>query len=397
MAIATGVQKLCSYSKESSWGVAPAAGTGKYLRRTTLELDLSRDSFESAEISSTAQTSDMRLGSDNVEGTLSGELSPGSYSDFFASLLRGTWAAATTTTAVTIAADATGNKLVRSAGSWITDGFKIGDLVNISGFTTTANNGSGVIITLTAFEMSLDTSSITLVTEVEGDSVTVATAGKKLIVPILPASRTDESYTIEQFYDNISVSRLATGVKIGSATVTIAPNAMTTVEFGLLGKNVASTSAQYFTNPAAASTTSIFSGNAGLLIVDGVAQAVVTGLNFEITGNQEAGTVIGQRNPAAIFLGRITCTGEFTAYFTDDTLFDKFYDEQEISLVYKFVGDEGQTMIVKFPRIKVGGATPDDKEVGGILQTVPFTALLNDGTDTTVEQSTVVFIDSEVA
>ena len=396
--ISSGVNKQVVYSKETvAWGTAPAANTGKYLRRTTLELDLTRDSFESAEISSTAQTSDMRLGSDNVEGTLSGELSPGSYSDLFASLLRGTWAAVTTMTAITVASAATGNKLTRSTGSWITDGFKLGDLVNISGFTApaTANNTSAIITALTATDMSLDTSSVTLVTKAAGDSVTVATAGKKLIVPLLPASRTDESYTIEQFYNNINVSRLATGVKIGSASVTVAPNAMTTVEFGLMGKNVVSSGTAYFTTPAAASTSAIFSGNSGLLLVDNVPQAVVTGLNFEITGNAEAGVVIGQCNPAAIFLGRVGVTGEFTAYFENDTIFTKFYNETEISLVYKFVGDADDVMVIKFPKIKLGGSSVSDGETGGCIQTVPFTALLNDGTVSTIEASTIVIIDSK--
>jgi len=399
MSLTSGVNKQVIMSKESVWGVAPAANSGKYLRRVTLDLDLTRDSFESAEISSTAQTSDMRLGSDNVEGTLSGELSPGSYSPFFGSLLRGTWTTAVTDTAVTIASAATVNTLTRSTLSWITLGFKIGDLVNISGFTApaTANNTSAIITALTATVMTLDPTSVTLVTKAAGDSVTVAQAGKKLVVPLLPASRTDESYTIEQFYDNIAVSRLATGVKIGSASVTIAPNAMTTVEFGLMGKNIASAGSAYFTTIAAASTTSIFSGNSGMLLIDGVPQSVVTGLNFEITGDNEAGVVIGQRNPAAIFLGRVKCTGEFTVYFQDDTVFNKFYNETAISLVYKFVGDSGQTMVIKFPKIKIGGAKPDDKEVGGLIQTVPFTALLSDGTNLAIEQSTVVIMDSMAA
>jgi len=396
MSIPSGVNKSCIYSKETVWGTAPLANSGKYIRRTTLDLNLTRDSFQSAEISSTAQTSDMRLGSDKVDGTLNGELSPGSYSDFFASLLRGTWASVVTATALTIASAATGNKLIRSAGSWITLGFKVGDLVNVSGFTTTAvgNNKSALITVLTATDMSLDINSVTLVTKAEGDSVTVAVAGKKLIVPLTPSGRTDESYTIEQFYDNIGVSRLATGVKISTAAVKVAPNAMTTVDFGLTGKNVESTSSAYFTTPTAASTTSIFSGNSGLLLVDGVPQAVVTGLNFTITGNTEAGVVIGNRNPAAIFLGRVGATGEFTAYFTDDTIFTKFKNEQGISLVYKFVGDTNETMVIKFPRIKLSGSSVDDKEVGGCIQTIPFTALLNNGVDTTIEQSTVVIIDS---
>lgn len=393
MPIPSGVNKQVIYSKESTWGVAPLANSGKYIRRVSLDLNLTRDSFESAEISSTAQTSDMRLGSDNVEGTLSAELSPGSYSDLFAALLRGAWSAVVTTTGTNISATATTNILNLATGSWITLGFRVGDLVTVTGFTApaTANNVTAIITGLTAADMTLDA---TLITKIAGDSVTVATAGKKLATPLSPASRTNDSFTFEQWFDNISVSRVSTGVKVNSASISIQPNAMATVEFGLVGKDMSSDGTAYFTTPASASVTSVLSGSSGALFVDNVKVATLTGLSLEITGNTEAGVVIGSRNPADIFLGRITASGEFSAYFADDSLFTKFANEEACSLVVRLQGDGDDNLVIKLPKIKLGGSSVDDKEVGGLIQNIPFTALLNDGTVTSVEQSTVVLLDS---
>lgn len=395
--IPSGVNKTVIISKEDSWGVKPAAGTGKIYRRVGLDLNLNRDSFESAEISSTAQTSDMRTGTDKIEGTLKAELSPGSYSDFFAALLRGAWTAGVTDTATTVAAVATGDKLVRSAGSWITLGFKVGDLVKVTGFTTTANNGRFTVLAVTATDLSLDA---TLTDEAEGASITTVVQGKKLSIPLLTSARTDDSFTVEQWFDTIPVSRVATGVKVSTASVKIDPNAMATVDFGMMGKDMTSSATQYFTSPAASSTTSIVSGNKGALYANGVRIATVTTISFEINGNMETGVTIGNQQPdgtrpaTEIFLGRVKATGTFSAYFDSETFFNQFRDETEISLVFRLDGDAEEGLIIKFPRIKIGGSAIDDKEVGGLIQTIPFTALLPDGTSTTSEQSTVVLQDT---
>ena len=119
MTIASGVGKYVAVAKEATWGVKPAAGTSKYIRRVTFDLGLSREQFSSNEITSTAQTSSSRSGTDSVEGTLSGELSPGSYDDFFAALLRGPWVNGVTPAALTnVASSSVDNSLARAAGSW---------------------------------------------------------------------------------------------------------------------------------------------------------------------------------------------------------------------------------------------------------------------------------------
>lgn len=400
MALVSGVEKRVVVSKETTWGVLPATNTGKELRRVTSEFNLERAQFQSAEITSTAQTSDSRNGTDSIAGTLNGELSPGSYSDIFASLLRGTWASAVTSGPLTTIAGATG-KFVRSTGSWLTDGFKVGDMVAVSGFTTTglANNDNWLVIGVTATDLSVVNAhnlSKTVAVKVAGDSVTVAAVGKKLSIPLALANRTNDSYTVEEFLAPQDEVYLTTGVKFGSAAVQIQPNAMTTVNFSAMGRTqeLKATAGEYFTAPTAASTAGIFSGNKGIIVIDNVAQAVVTGINFEITGDMEASLVVGNRQAADISLGRIGATGEATIYYENGSIYNKFKNEEDISLFVFLEADPGEYMIVKFPRIRIGGANRSDGETGSIVQTVPFTALLPKGTDSSVEQSTVVLIDS---
>lgn len=400
MALVSGVEKRVVVSKETTWGVLPATNTGKELRRVTSEFNLERANFQSAEITSTAQTSDSRNGTDSIAGTLNGELSPGSYSDIFASLLRGTWAAAVTSGAQITIAGASG-KFVRSAGSWLTDGFKAGDMVAVSGFTTTglANNDNWLVVAVTATDLSVVNAhdlSKTVAVKAEGDSVTVAGVGKKLAIPLTLAGRTNESYTVEEYLAPQDEAYLTTGVKFGSAAVQIQPNSMTTVNFSAMGRTqeLKATAGEYFTAPTAASTAGIFSGNKGIIVVDGVAQAIVTGINFEITGNMETSLVVGNRQAADISLGRITATGEATLYYENGSIYNKFKNDEDISLFVFMEADTGEYMVIKFPRIRLGGANRDDKEVGNLIQTVPFTALLPKGTDPSVEQSTVVIIDS---
>ena len=123
MPIPSGVETRLTIGKETTWGVKPLASTGKLTRRTTVTLDLARDTFESAEIISTAQTQDMRLGSDNISGTLNAELSCGTYQDLFAAAFRGPWFAGASIAASTDIEFVAPNKLVRTAGSFIADSF----------------------------------------------------------------------------------------------------------------------------------------------------------------------------------------------------------------------------------------------------------------------------------
>ena len=203
MPIPSGVETRLTIGKETAWGVKPLASAGKLTRRTTVTLDMARDTFESAEIISTAQTQDMRLGSDKISGTLNAELSCGTYQDLFAAAFRGPWFTGASLAASTDIEFVAPNKMVRTAGSFLTDDFKIGTAVDVSGATNPENNGRFVISNVTALELTVqvnvsNTVAMPFVNEAAGAAVTIATAGKLLIVPL--SGRTNDSFTLEKYY-----------------------------------------------------------------------------------------------------------------------------------------------------------------------------------------------------
>lgn len=383
--LTSGVLRNISYAKETEFGVKPAAKTGKLIRRVSAEINLTRETFESAEITSTAQTSDMRSGSDAVEGSISTELSSGSYADFFAALLRGTWADGVTFTGnIGVSAGA----FTDAANGFVTKGFKVGDVISTSGFTNTKANGRFVITKVVAGELSVD--GLEGVTEAAASGRTVKVAGKKLAIP--KETRTDDSFTIESWFTNLQVSEVATGVKFSECEISIQPNAMATANFSLMGKTVESktgSDARYFTSNTPAPTSSVLSGSNGALYVDGKKIATVTAFSSNITGNMEAATVVGSRQTSDIFLGRIGVTGEFSAYFDSQELFNKFVNEEDLTVVFQLNGDGDDMFSIKLPRIKIGGVNKSDGETGGVVQTVPFTALFPHPSDVQ-DQSTIV-------
>ena len=87
---------------------------------------------------------------------------------------------------------------------------------------------------------------------------------------------------------------------------------MATVEFEVQGKDMVTAGARYFTSPIAAATSSVMAGNKAFLMVDGAPAVLVTGLDFEVQGNLEAASVVGNlqgdgtRPSAAIFQGRLS-------------------------------------------------------------------------------------------
>ena len=387
MALTSGVLREISYSKESAFGVKPEKTGAKRLRRVTAEINLERETFESAEITSTAQTSDMRSGTDSVKGSLNGEVSPGSYSDFFASLLRGTWENGVTTGSIELGCDGNG-KFTDAANGFVTAGFKVGDVIKVDGFTAPGFNGVFTVSAVAAGELTVSDMK-TGSPEVAAAGKTISVLGKKLVIPLNGSDRTNDSYSIESWFSNLSISEVATGVKISECEISVQPNAMATNNFTLMGRTVEQGDTRYFTNPTPPPTASVLAGSKGALYLSGQKIAIVSAFSLNISGNMESATIVGARQAPDIFLGRVKATGEMSMYFENNTVFQNFVNETDMSVVFTLFGDGEDMFAIKLPRIKLGGASKNDAEVGGVIQTVPFTALLPKSS-TTEDQSTVV-------
>jgi len=406
MAIATGVAKRVAFKKESTFGTAAGTSGAKYLRRTQSTLELTKATYESGEIRSDYQVADMRHGARSVTGSIDGELSPGSYSPFIGSALRKDFVTGVNSTALTnvTAAAGTPGTFTRASGSFLTDGFKIGDIVRWTGWTTTGtgNNATNFRISaLTAAVMScVPIGAGAVASKASGDSVTCTVVGKKSFVP--QSSHTNDSYTIAHEFADVSEYDHYLGCRVSSLDFNVPSTGMATLSIGFMGQDASlSNGSAYFSSPTAAGTTGVVAGVNGKLNYNGTDIAVVSSLSLKVDGGHSVGTVVGSNLTPDVFVGRVKVSGSFTAYFQDGTFVEDFLNEATPSLSFVLTTDNTATadfVSVVLPKIKLGSATRSDGEQG-LTVTASFTALLNSagGTGIATELTTVSIQDSAAA
>lgn len=400
MTIGAGVAKRVTYKVEATWGTIPAAGSAQALRRVRSTLNLNKQTYQSAEIRSDYQLADMRHGVRSVGGNITGEISPGTYKDFMAAAVRQAFAAVTAITGASITISGTGPTytVARAAGSWLTDGVKIGNVGRLSvGTFNAANTKNLFVIAVTALNLTvMPLNGVALVAEGPIASSTFTVIGKKTFVP--SSGQTDLSYSIEHFYADLTLSEVFSGCKINQMSVQLPPTGMTNVDFEFLGKDITTAGAQYFTAPTGETTSGILAAVNGILVVNGAAVALLTGLSFNLKAGMDGQAVVGSNTFADIVEGRVEVDGQFTALFADATLRDIFLNETEVGLYVAMATSSSATAdFVAFglPRVKFGSAARDDGEKA-LVMTCSFTALRNvsGGAGTSSEDTTLAIQDS---
>ena len=392
------------YAPEVTWGTAPGASTtAQSLRRVSSTLSLNRDSFQSAEVSLHRQLSDMRLGTRRAQGDISGEMSPGTYADFVEAWTRGTWAATTSITEATGAMSSatlsvSSNVVTASAGSFITAGLKIGDVVRFTeGFAAGNLNKNLRVTSLTSTTMTVV--GATLSNEAGPISTyTIATPGKKVMPPA--SGHTNRSFAVEINYSDIDTSELYTGCRVGRMQFGLPASGMSSFLVGLAGKDMSilsGASAPYYTGTVTSPTsTGILAAVNGSLLLNGTAISVVTGLEFTCELSPQSDAVVGSNTVSEIFLGRNLLTGNLTALLEDSTYISAFLNETEISLAVQLNVDSSANsdfFSIFLPRVKLSSATVQRQGDGGIPVSFAFQALKK-ATTTGFDASTVIFQDS---
>jgi len=386
MAISEGIRKVIAYKKETTWGTAPGATGGTSIARISGAGELTKATFQSAEIATHQQIEDFRHGIRTANYTFNGELAAGKYTPFFEAVLRQlVQSAATSGALVNVTAAATPPHFVRAAGSWITDGFRVGDVIRWSGWATpaTANNAKNFLIyALTATNMSvvaLDGSAV--VAKAAGDSVTATVTGKKTWTPT--TGHTNDSFYIEDWYPDVAQSERFSGLKIGNAAFSLPPTGIATVNLGFLGKDVEVGTAQYYTTPTPRTESGKLSAVNGVIMVNGVKSAVITALDFAVdAGLTTDPPVAGSVSIPAVYSGRVNATGTVSMLFEDGVARDAFLAETKISLLAAYTATNAANadfVAFNFPAIKLGSASKADSEQA-IVQTFSFQALKSGGT-----------------
>ncbi len=408
--IATGINKLLTFKKQSGLGAAAGASSAQNLRRVSSSLEKKKATYQSKELLTSQQRRDMRHGVVSVDGTISGEMSVGTYQSFIESMLRqAVLSAITVTTGASDVVSAstgtnTGTITVTAASLMTGTKFKVGMVVRATGFTSpaTGNNSKNLFISALTDKVmtvvSLDGTAI--VAKTETGAVTITEVGKHTFIPA--TAQTRDYYTIEHNFTDIVQSEKFTDCMITQMDVKLPASGMATIDFNVMGLDMTPGTTGYFTSPTAVSAGGILAAANGVIYMQGAAIGLITGMNFGVKGNHSTiGGVVGSNVEPDIFPGSIDCDGQVTVLFTDATVRDYFINETEVSLYCAFTTDNTATAgftAISLPRVKMGGAAKDDGEKG-LVMTMPFVALENTsgGSGTSSHATTIAIQDSAFA
>lgn len=398
--VASGILKQTSWKKQTGLNVAASGTGGKSARRTSSTFKADRDTFESNEIVTHRQSTGLSYGLQKADGKIDALLSSGTYADFFGSILSRDFtavAAGAAFTGTTALVSGYTYTVTRSAGSYITDGLKIGNVVRLTGAHANNINKNLLITALTALVATvLVLNSTAMTAEAAVTTYVVTVVGKKTYAPI--TGHTKDYYSVEEFYADLVKSELYTDMRVGSMAVSLPATGNATVSTDFVGLARVLGTAQVLTSPALTST-AIMSAANGAIYIGGAVQAFATAINFTVANSAEnSGAVIGSNSGNDVTTGRIKVTGTITGQFDSTTLMALFNAETATSVIVVLTADETATsdfVAFAMSKIKLTGDSADDGEKV-ITRTYPFTAEYDSlgGATSANEQSILAINDS---
>lgn len=349
---------LAAIKREVTVGVAAAGGAGATQMRliNSPGLGLGRGTIASAERRRDQVAAMGRLGSKNVGGSFNFELSIGGFVDMLLeSLVRGVWSAALVDAAVANVTTPTTSTIVRAAGSWLTTGFRVGDVITLTGDTTAANNNLRLRVTaLTATTITVAGTPLTV--DAVGRAITV-TRLKKTMTPAVPIYH---SYTVEQYDSDIDQSELFLGCRLTGFTLSLRPNGIVncTATFMGMDRQVLTIAASpYFTDPSVSTGVALVADDSWIRY-KGQDLTVITGLDLNFGIAAALQPVVGSLVSPDVFMNDLTISGSVSAIRQDLAALQDFDAETEFAiqvLLFEPETDPKDALGIYIPRVKVSG------------------------------------------
>lgn len=382
--------------------VDPGASGAQTLRRTSCSLNLSKDTYQASEIREDRQIADFRHGVKKVQGSINGELSPATYWDFIEALCLSTQSSAIAKTEsdyTSVTADNATAKFTLGAGNPVTDGYRVGQILRFTDLSVAANNSKNFEILSFGGTNNREITVYPAPTDMSSDTAfNMTSVGKRVFMP--SSAFTYRKYGVEVYHEDKSTYRLFTECRVGGINFNLPATGMATIEVAMTGRDMESgegTDAPFFTSPTAITTSRILASVNGLVRVNGIAQGVITGAQINVTLNPSSDPVVGQDFVPDIILGRMTVTGQLTAFFEDLTLVNYFIDEDEVDILLYVTtsnADAADAMTIYLPRVKFSNAEIGLQNEQGVPITLPFQALKYEGSTAGVDQTTIAFCDT---
>ena len=354
MSIADSSETRLSYVNEATWNTTPATPAFQNIRMTDEDFAKEKATGVSNEIRPDAEVADLvRLGV-SASGGFGFELSHGDFDTLFEHILRGTFAAAATgaTTLGTTASD----QITRSAGSFLKDGFQVGDSITLANSAT--NDGTYTIEALN--DTAITTVETSLTTESGGGDETL-TAGA---TDVLKGALEKKSFTIEMTFESGATDTYFrfTGCRTGQLDLNFAANEFVTGRLAYTGGGGSKAAAAIggATYTAAGVNPVMSAVDVANITIAGVTMTLfVQSFTMSLNNNLRAQNAVDSLGAIGVAYGRREITGSLTAYLDEQgasELYDAFDDHTAASLLWS-VSDGANTYNFRLPRTKISTAT----------------------------------------
>ncbi|MDP8184408.1 phage tail tube protein [Phocoenobacter skyensis] len=210
--------------------------------------------------------------------------------------------------------------------------------------------------------------------------ITKTTAGtgekKAKLLTIPEVGHTTDSYTIEDTFADLGLSRIYTGCRVSKINLDIQPNGIASVTVTFLGQKGEETTTQYFTNAGEITQSAKLAGINGKLFVGKREAALVTGMKIDIDLNASSEPVLGAKYAPDVFIGTVAVSGSFTMYFQDKKMIEAVRNNANLSIALRMdAGSETDADYMTFilPGIKATSVEIDDG-AKNLIQTLNFDA-----------------------
>lgn len=365
---ATGAASSIYYVQEVTCGVTPASPAWNLLRRTTGNIQLTKDTFSSNELDGSRDRADTRTGQRQTAGDIAGEMSYGAHDDFYAAAIGNTWASGTTEAAGDVTVLASAKTFTRDTGDF-TASYSVGDLVKFPSLA--GNNAKAFLITsVTALVITgaaipddflSDESSVT--TDIEGaDSVEIGD--------------TYTSFSILEHYPDLNSGLggyiLTTGVSVTNFSFSLPSDGMNTITFQTMGidQEVGASLPDDSTFPTLVKN-EIFASPDGTIIEDDGALGFVTSVDSSTDTEASAQFNLGSGSVAFIEQGRVLSELSLSTFFSNFDQMSKFNNEDEIGISL-LMQNTDTALMFSYPRGIYTSAAPEVSAAGSITASASF-------------------------
>lgn len=386
----TGHNFLVAFNEETTFNVSAATSGAQRVRANASGgLRLTRTELAPNEIRGDGMTSMGRMGSRSVAGSYSADGSVGTFDRLFQAALRSTWvplveiAYSTAHTSITT----TTNTIVAASGSFITSGFRVGDVIKLTGTATPANNNRNLRLT------GVTASTLTVAETLTANATADALVGGRIVRSRrLLQGVVRRSFTVEEHATDLDITELFTGCRVSSMRVSLAPDGYVSFEFSFAGADMtplASASSPYFATPVLTTSIPMTAADA-VLRFGGSDVLALTGFDVTVDLRAAGMAVIGSNITPDVWENSTRITGSISAIRSDVVNVTRALAETELEFHALFVepNTEPKNFLSLFlPRIKI---TVPEKSLGGDgaqIETMSFMAAAKDptvGYDTTM-------------